>query len=199
MGSIPAKETEFIDGLPFFGGRLWIDLLNTTMFSGEDFRDLIASPERFSAWLAAAGMASDITASDSTDGTEVRGLREQLRSAVDLFRIGAPPPAALINAINQKLAQVSVRLLLEKSANGFRFVERFDAGEAGPCGVIAADFARFICEAEPERLRRCSNPACTMVFYDTSKNKTRRWCTMTICGNRDKVARFRARQSGHAA
>ena len=195
MGSIAAKGTEFINGLPFFGGRLWIDLLNTTMCSGGDVRDLIAGPEGISAWLAAAGMAPDGAA---RGGAEMRELREQLRSTVDVLRIGAPPPAALIGAINAKLAQVSVRLRLEASATGFRLAEQFDAGAAGPCGVIAADFARFIGEIEPERLRRCSNPACTMVFYDTSKNKTRRWCTMAICGNRDKVARFRARKSGQA-
>ncbi len=47
-------------------------------------------------------------------------------------------------------------------------------------------------------LKRCANPTCTMVFYDTGKNSTRRWCRMSICGNHDKVARYRSHKSDGA-
>jgi CGNR zinc finger len=41
--------------------------------------------------------------------------------------------------------------------------------------------ARFVCEHEAARLKRCADPACTMIFYDTGRNNTRRWCGMSIC------------------
>ena len=77
--------------------------------------------------------------------------------------------------------------------DSLKLVETFDPGEAGPAGTVAEDFARFIAEHEARRLKHCANPACNMVFYDTGKNNRRRWCSMSVCGNRHKVARFRSR------
>src|SRR3546814_10967093 len=67
---------------------------------------------------------------------------------------------------------------------------------ATAAAAIAEDYARFVCDYEPARLKPCANPTCTMVFYDTGRNNTRRWCTMSICGNRDTVARYRSRRGG---
>jgi predicted RNA-binding Zn ribbon-like protein len=41
----------------------------------------------------------------------------------------------------------------------------------------------------PDRIRRCQHPACVLWFYDTTRNSTRRWCSMTTCGNRAKAQR----------
>jgi predicted RNA-binding Zn ribbon-like protein len=60
---------------------------------------------------------------------------------------------------------------------------------------VADDFADFLAAFEPGRLRHCDNPACTMVFYDRGKNNRRRWCSMAVCGNRHKVACYRARKA----
>ena|SRR5579863_733898 len=42
------------------------------------------------------------------------------------------------------------------------------------------------------RVRACDNPECRWLFLDTSKNHTRRWCDMKLCGNRMKARRFKA-------
>ena len=60
-------------------------------------------------------------------------------------------------------------------------------------GRVASDFADFIAGFEPHRLRKCGGEECSLVFYDTARNATRRWCSMAACGNRHKVARHRAR------
>jgi predicted RNA-binding Zn ribbon-like protein len=44
-------------------------------------------------------------------------------------------------------------------------------------------------EESPERIRRCQNPACVLWFFDTTRNGTRRWCSMAACGNRAKARR----------
>jgi predicted RNA-binding Zn ribbon-like protein len=46
------------------------------------------------------------------------------------------------------------------------------------------------------RLRECASDTCAWLFLDHSKNRSRRWCDMTVCGNRDKVRRHRQRQRG---
>jgi hypothetical protein len=48
-------------------------------------------------------------------------------------------------------------------------------------------------------LKRCQNPACRWLFIDRSKNRTRQWCEMGVCGNRAKAARFKRRQQPTAA
>ena len=59
---------------------------------------------------------------------------------------------------------------------------------------IAASFVHLLVHGDPARVKTCDNPECRFAFYDATKNRSRRWCAQTICGNRDKVRRFRARQ-----
>jgi predicted RNA-binding Zn ribbon-like protein len=47
---------------------------------------------------------------------------------------------------------------------------------------------------EPGRLKACENVDCFWVFYDNSRNRTRRWCDSRGCGNLIKVRRFRAKR-----
>jgi len=58
---------------------------------------------------------------------------------------------------------------------------------------IAEAMGDLICQANFERVKNCEGPKCTLWFHDTSKNHTRRWCMMAVCGNRAKAAAHRAR------
>lgn len=60
---------------------------------------------------------------------------------------------------------------------------------------MVGDFARFVSEYEAARLKCCDNPARNPVFYERGKSCRRRWCAMSDCDNRDKVARFRQRHA----
>ncbi|MFG1658333.1 CGNR zinc finger domain-containing protein [Micromonospora chersina] len=40
----------------------------------------------------------------------------------------------------------------------------------------------------------CAPPTCHAAFFDTSQSRTRRWCDMNTCGNRQRKARFKANQ-----
>ncbi len=185
-----ARDGEFRDGLPFFGGSLWLDLLNTTPVDGGTRQDLIATAEGYARWLDAARVPTDATQSGRED---LQAFREFLRGTIDLLRSRTPLPADVVATVNARLRETVIRFALVPDGPGLRLEETLDAGRNGPVGIVAEDFARFVCDHEPERLKRCSNPACTMVFYDRGKNNARRWCTMSLCGNRDKVARYRLR------
>ena len=58
-------------------------------------------------------------------------------------------------------------------------------------GLIELDQSR-------DRLRVCANPLCRFVLVDRSRNATRRWCEMAVCGNRGKGRRFRHRMDAVA-
>ena len=179
---------DFRDGVPFLGGRQWIDLVNTRPALGTPPTpvDLIGTPAEFARWTALAGLPAP------ADGDH--GRAHELRAAFDaLFAtLGTGGiPDAIPKPVERALADARFRLDFRREATGFQARERLIGG---PVEALAVDFARFACDYEPARLKRCANPDCTMVFYDRGKNNRRRWCTMSLCGNRDKVARFRSRQ-----
>jgi predicted RNA-binding Zn ribbon-like protein len=69
----------------------------------------------------------------------------------------------------------------------------FIAREGGLDWLLAAvvrSAAEIIAEGSRARLRHCANPNCGLFFYDNSRTRRRRWCSMAVCGNRSKVAAF---------
>lgn len=72
-----------------------------------------------------------------------------------------------------------------------------ERGVAGALGrlVAIAFLAHF--DGTWSQLKQCANDDCRAVFYDRSKNRSGRWCSMASCGNRAKVRAWRARQREH--
>lgn len=193
------QDEDFRDGMPFVGGRLWLDLLNTTPFDGTARQDLIASGEAYRRWLAAAGLPVPAERQQDMAARAARQFRESLRATVGPLRAGSALPVGLIAEVNERIGGARRHLRLEPGQGGPQLAEWLEDGPATATAAIAEDYARFVCDYEPARLKPCANPTCTMVFYDTGRNNTRRWCTMSICGNRDKVARYRSRRGGGLA
>jgi len=59
--------------------------------------------------------------------------------------------------------------------------------------VLAAANLLDLLETAPDRVRPCANPDCMLWFFDTTRNGTRRWCSMAVCGNRMKARRHHDR------
>ncbi len=137
---------------------------------------------------------------------EVRALRQSLRTAVEHLGVGALE-ATDLDALNAVLEGRGWCQHLVAVDGAYRLGLRAEAVRPGAPGEVAwqtaASFARILVEGAPARLKRCDNPDCRWVFYDESRNQSRRWCEAATCGNLMKVRRFRARQraqaSGHDA
>jgi predicted RNA-binding Zn ribbon-like protein len=65
-----------------------------------------------------------------------------------------------------------------------------------PLWKLAEAASDLLVSTEAERVKECGDPTCRWLFLDTSKNHTRRWCDMKVCGNRMKARRFQARAAG---
>jgi predicted RNA-binding Zn ribbon-like protein len=61
-------------------------------------------------------------------------------------------------------------------------------------GPIALSALGLLSQADLSRVKQCPGEACGWLFFDTTKNKNRRWCEMEVCGNRAKQRRLRSRQ-----
>lgn len=188
------EDEDFREGVPFLGGALWIDLLNTTPVIGGQSLDLVGDREALQTWARLAGLehADPVTSDDVTDAHSLRAL---LRPVFDDLSTGLKLSPALVQAVNAVLRSVSVTRQLVNDSGTPQMVEIESRTTGAVAAAVALDFARFTTNHEAVRLRHCSNPSCTMVFYDRGKNNRRRWCSMQACGNRAKVASYRERKA----
>ena len=69
--------------------------------------------------------------------------------------------------------------------------EDLPEGVLAPLAEAAAD---LLANADFDLVRHCEGVDCVLWFYDRTKAHRRRWCSMQVCGNRNKVAGFRARR-----
>jgi predicted RNA-binding Zn ribbon-like protein len=186
------ESDDFRGGMPFLGGALWIDLLNTTPVIDGVALDLIKEADGLSRWSALARLP-DGAAPTPAEHDAVLDLRDLLRKVFAQLAQGEGPAEADRLVINGHLSDVQRRrhVLPDRPAT------ETEVRITGPAVAarVADDFADFLAAFEPGRLRHCDNPACTMVFYDRGKNNRRRWCSMAVCGNRHKVASYRARKA----
>ncbi|RKS09676.1 putative RNA-binding Zn ribbon-like protein [Nocardiopsis sp. Huas11] len=174
---------------PLVGEPVAMDLLNTRWVGGGVEHDLLDSMEGLRQWLAETGLDARFEAGPAA-------LDRLLRVRGTLGSLIADPGEAVARAeLNDVLVRGCVRRRLLEGAEGgpgtAGFDVEFDDPAWGPAWTAADGYLDLL--RAPERIRRCANPACVLVFFDTSKNGTRRWCSMAGCGNRAKAARHQAR------
>ncbi|MGY1694734.1 CGNR zinc finger domain-containing protein [Geodermatophilus sp. SYSU D00814] len=164
--------------------RLLRDLVNTR--EPQVGAESLATPEQLRDWLASHRLVPPDARLDEADLTTATTLREGLR-AVLLDHAGhASDPAAVV-ALNTALAQVPVRLVFTEG--GHRFVAALDTPLAH-AGAGIVDAVRQCAEDRTwVRLKVCARDTCRWAFFDSSRNQTRRWCSMAGCGNHVKMRR----------
>jgi predicted RNA-binding Zn ribbon-like protein len=150
-------------------------------------KDLLAGPGRLGAWLSAAGLGKG----GGRGGREAIRLRDAVRGAAEALAAGRRAPAAAVSEIDRILAAHRGALRLRRGRGGLTF--GFEPRGNG-LAAIAEAAARLLAGPDRDLVRRCANPACVLLFLDATRNRRRRWCTMRICGNRMKVAAWRARR-----
>lgn len=186
----------------FVGGQLGLDFINTQVGEKEGAVEFLSGFTDLIAWLQQAGSldAAQAKAALATWGQrpeakqlldQARKLRSVLRELVQRLASGKLAGQLVLDEINRVLAQESGYNQLVRGADGYEL--RFQASRKEAAHLltpIALSAAELLCASEPQRIRRCGNPVCGLYYYDTSKNHTRRWCSMAICGNRMKAAAF---------
>ena len=84
---------------------------------------------------------------------------------------------------------------LVRTAGGFAKQSRIELGEPSDILVpVIESFVALVAFGTLEHIRKCERPECVIYFHDITKNHKRRWCSMAVCGNRAKVAKFYERQ-----
>ncbi|MBE8521961.1 CGNR zinc finger domain-containing protein [Amycolatopsis sp. H6(2020)] len=155
-----------------------------------DAVERIPTPQRLVDWLAVTGLAVDSCTAAQLE--RARELRESIHAAATAAALREALPAPAVEVINA--CSVEGRAAAVLTPDGTR---RWRLGSASrvedALGVIAADAIAIIAGERDGKLALCASPTCQAAFFDTSQSRTRRWCDMNTCGNRQKKARFNAK------
>lgn len=108
------------------------------------------------------------------------------------------PKAEDLRSLSKAAASALSHLHIAETATGFQW--QWDVAKPQlelPLWIIARSAADLLTSTQRSRVRQCESADCNWLFVDRSKNRSRRWCDMAECGNREKARRSRARkQSG---
>ncbi|XVQ13334.1 CGNR zinc finger domain-containing protein [Spirillospora sp. CA-255316] len=175
------------------------DFVNT--LDVECATDAIDTPGRLAEWLAAHGLAPPRSPADRADVDLAVTLREGLRTAMLAHHgPGAPasPPAGSgpPGELERSLGLLPLRLTLD---GGRPALVPLGDGTTAGLARIAAAVMESAADGTWPRLKVCLEDTCLWAFLDTSKNRSRSWCSMRVCGNRTKTRAYRARRRDRTA
>jgi predicted RNA-binding Zn ribbon-like protein len=192
------------DGFFFLGGHPVLDFLNTKPVQKGQARELLKDFSALLRWFSAAGLMDRTAAAKAASQwrnipqsdvalARILSFRESMRSAILALESRRKISHGVIDEVNDLLRQHPVTFQVVKA--GHRLIKRLEQSPRKTedlLGILANLAAGLLSEIDPLRIRKCES--CVLHFCDTTKNRTRRWCSMKICGNRAKVASFAARQ-----
>lgn len=212
QSNVPELSPSRAGSLPLVGGRICIDFANTT--SGREGPHRQEHLQRYPdliAWAQHAGLldVSDAAAlervatADHNDAQAALRAALQLREAIHAVLLslarGEPAPASDLGDLNEVLADGMCRARLRAATDGFawdwpRPAQGPTAARlAYPLWPIARSAADLLLSPLRERIRECPGEHCGWLFLDLTKNGSRRWCEMKVCGSRAKMQRHRQR------
>lgn len=159
--------------------------------------DELGAPSDLSAWLAERGLTAPGGCAEESDLAIAVILREGLRAAM----LGHQEPAAMATTafpgeLGRALAALPLRVSIE---SGEPTLVPVPGGMRAGLARIAAAAVTSMAGGGWPRLKVCREPTCRWAFLDTSKNRSRNWCSMRMCGNRTKTRAYRARRRAATA
>ncbi|MEQ4299854.1 ABATE domain-containing protein [Plantactinospora sp. B6F1] len=156
-------------------------------FDVEDDEDDLTDPAALTAWLRDRNLLDGTAQADGADLDRARALREALRDLVAVHnRLPANVDAAT-DEVNRATARA--RLAPRIDAAGSSQLVPQTHGVDAALGKIIAAVHRAINDGTWVRLKACERGHCRWTFYDASRNRSGRWCSMAVCGSREKSQR----------
>ena len=131
---------------------------------------------------------------DDGAAATIRSVREALRDVL-LGHNGEPVSREAVDVLNE--AAESSRLCVKFTPEGSVLACTSTGADAAISGLIAA-IHMAMTEDSWDRLKACRRHDCKWVFYDHSRNQSKTWCSMGVCGNRTKAQAYRRRHHAHA-
>ncbi|HVV23059.1 MAG TPA: CGNR zinc finger domain-containing protein [Pseudonocardiaceae bacterium] len=190
------------------GGDPGLTFLNSTAAPAKQRLELICDGSSYLTWLRQADLIDDTDTDEihrrfdagalDSVAAEARQLREWLRPVVTTWATAPdrtlPHPA--VDRCNEILATDHRYGALRHDSRTGRTEWTERRAWSTPRQLLVppiAAIAHLLATGDHGLVRKCESPACTLWFYDRTKSHRRRWCSMAVCGNREKARNHRRR------
>ena len=190
----------------FVAGHVALDFANTLDFRYDERRrvELFPTYGRFLDFAAQAGLISAPgkrkLLRNTTGSAGARRLKQVVEIREALYRMflaavnGKPPNPSCLRIYNSYLRDLHVAKEIIWRKSGFiRDSVDLTTTSLGPIWAILESAGALLTSPDRSHIRECGDESCRWLFLDTSKNRTRQWCSMRSCGNREKARRHYAR------
>ena len=167
---------------------LLVDFVNTR--DVEEETDSIAEPAQLTEWIAER-TGEQLPELDAADVERVHGLRESLRGLMLVNNGGEG--AGDLEPIREAAERSRFRLAFDPEGGLALTPARADLSGFEASLLLALEHLQ--CHDAWPRLKACTDETCQWAFYDATRNRSRTWCSMDVCGNREKTRRYRSRKS----
>lgn len=183
----------------FVGNHPCLDFINTQMIVRETPTDLLRGYEDLVAWLVQAKIVNNdqatvvMTQWNREDQEQLfeQGItfRNTVRDMAERIVARKSIPDSAVASINRLLSRCpGYPQLVYAKGQVTRQFQSQTAQKDGLLAPLAEAASDLLCSGDLSLVKKCGNAACILYFYDTTKNHTRNWCSMQLCGNRIKVA-----------
>lgn len=158
--------------------------------------DALADPADLTRWLGERGLLAGGDAAGADDLDMAVALREAIRDLLEVNHDGVAgaPARAAAAALTEVAHQLG--LYVRFHPDGSWRLTPGSAGARRALGQLISTITAAMVARTWRRLKVCSNDRCRWAFFDTSRSGGGKWCSMAICGNRNKARAWRARQRG---
>lgn len=156
----------------------------------EEETDAIADPERLAGWIAEQS-GEYVEIPDAEGHARVLALRESLRALLRANN-GVEAAAGELQPLREAAERSRYRTAL--SSDGSLTLAPARADLTGFEARLLLALERLQSHGAWPRLKACTDERCQWAFFDSTRNRSRTWCSMEECGNREKTRRYRSRR-----
>lgn len=192
------------------GGAECLDFVNTLHWRGTDAPiERLSTYDDMLSWAAYGGLVEtpqaaqlrELAREQPAEAAHVLQrawtLREGLHRIVTAERQRRAPAEDDVALLNGELGNALAHASLTRDGGGYRLWWR-DLGERldAPLWQVTRSAADLLTSPLRGKIRLCANEPCGWLFIDESKNASRRWCSMALCGSRIKMRDYYRRKQG---
>ena len=196
-----------VESFDLVGGALCLDFVNTGSARREGpFRERLHTYADLVTWSERVGLLTPSEASEMknralTDPARAKTVLEKARALREaIYRVfsarvsGETAEFPDVDLIGRTYADASARRILVDTEQGFQLSWPRPARALEQLlWPVAVSAAELLVSEERVRVKECATDNCNWLFLDASKNRSRRWCEMKECGNREKARRHYAK------
>ena len=198
------ETTRTLENLELVGGALCLDFVNTINSRLHTEHDYLLQYSDLVGWANKVGILSTVQTNQllkrakqpSKEADHAlktsRALRDLIYTILSKTAKGSEPNQEDLEFLLQMYAEAISHAVFLKEGNHYTTTWKADQSFDGMLWPVVHSAGELLLSGELGKVKEC--PGCGWLFLDTSKNQSRRWCSMNTCGARDKMRRYHKRQ-----